>query len=77
MFSTYTTSHTQTGDQANQQDYYQQDQQVDQIVQIDKGSMRYQLPAYQAIVENPNKGLVPIATVVIISFLFLRWLMKG
>lgn len=38
---------------------------------------QYVLPAYQAITENPTKGLLPIGTVLVVSFFCLRWLMKG
>jgi len=42
-----------------------------------RAATQYHLPAYEAIVSDPAKGLIPITTVIVLSFLGLRWLMKS
>lgn len=45
------------------------------LLQI-RTATQYHLPAYEALIENPQKGMLPIAVVIGLSFLGLRWLMK-
>jgi hypothetical protein len=42
-----------------------------------RSATQYHLPAYESIVSDPAKGLIPIATVIVLSFLGVRWLMKS